>query len=122
MNTQTPVVEIPIEEVPVGERSAAEKGAPESASERTWTEEIEVAGSQLVERVKELIAEGNVRRLTLRTRDNSMVLDIPLIAGAVIGGVLTVFAPVLVVVAAVASVFMEVKVEIVRVEEQTPKE
>ncbi len=30
--------------------------------ERTWTEQIEVAGSELVGRTKELIAQGNVRR------------------------------------------------------------
>ncbi len=29
--------------------------------ERTWVEEIEITGSELVDRVKELIAEGNVR-------------------------------------------------------------
>lgn len=137
MNTQTPVVEKPVvekpvEEMPRTERPVAEKPfatepkttEAEAKEERTWTEEIELAGSQLVEQVKEWIAEGNVRRLILRTPDNSLVLEIPLVAGAVIGGVLTFFAPLLVVLGAVASVFAHVKVEIVRVEdteEPTPK-
>ncbi len=30
--------------------------------ERTWTEKIEVAGSELVRRTKGVIAQGNVRR------------------------------------------------------------
>ena len=30
--------------------------------EHTWTEQIEIAGSELVDRTKELIEEGNVRR------------------------------------------------------------
>ncbi|MEL6272370.1 MAG: DUF4342 domain-containing protein, partial [Chloroflexota bacterium] len=30
---------------------------------KTVTEQIEVTGNQLVDRVKELVAEGNVRRL-----------------------------------------------------------
>ncbi len=110
MNTETPVVEIPVET------------AAEAQEERTWSEEIELAGNQVVEQVKEWIAEGNVRRLILRTPDNSMILEIPLVAGAVVGGVLTVLAPLLVVLAAVASVFAHVKVEIVRVEEPDPKE
>lgn len=132
MNTQTPVVETPVaekpvEEMPRTESPSAEKpfaAEPETKEERTWTEEIELAGSQLVEQVKEWIAEGNVRRLILRTPDKSLVLEIPLMAGAVIGGVLTVFAPLLVVLGAVASVFAHVTVEIVRVkdaEEPTPK-
>jgi hypothetical protein len=81
-----------------------------------------LAGSQLVDHVKEWIAEGNVRRLILRTPDNSLVLEIPLMAGAVVGGVLTVFAPLLAVLGAIASVLAHVTVEIVRVEEPTPKE
>jgi hypothetical protein len=125
MNTQTPVVEKPAEEKPVVEIPIdQETPTPEAKEERTWTEEIELAGSQLVEQVKEWIAEGNVRRLILRTPDNSLVLEIPLMAGAVIGGVLTVFAPLLVVLGAVASVFAHVNVAIVRVEDPekpTPK-
>jgi hypothetical protein len=99
----------------------AEKYGP-GKPERTWSEEIELAGSQLVEQVKEWIAEGNVRRLILRTPDDSLVLEIPLMAGAVIGGVLTFFAPLLVVLGAIASVFARVRVEIVREEEATPTE
>jgi hypothetical protein len=128
---EMPVAEKPVVEKPVAETMAEEKPTtetpvvePKTNEERTWSEEIELAGNQLVEQVKEWIAEGNVRRVILRTPDNSMVLEIPLMAGAVIGGVLTVFAPLLVVVGAVASVFAHVKVEIVRVEETekpTPK-
>jgi hypothetical protein len=124
MNTQTPVVETPEVEIPVVETRVAEKPvetAAETKEERTWSEEIELAGNQLVEQVKEWIAEGNVRRLVLRTPDNSLILEIPLMAGAVVGGVLTFFAPLLVVLGALASVFAQVKVEIVRVEEPTPK-
>ena len=34
-----------------------------NAPKRGWTEELEITASELVDRVKELIAEGNVRRL-----------------------------------------------------------
>jgi hypothetical protein len=114
MNTQTSTTETSATETPI-------EAAAETKEERTWSEEIELAGNQLVEQVKEWIAEGNVRRLILRTPDNSLILEIPLMAGAVVGGVLTFFAPLLVVLGALASVFAQVKVEIVRVEEPTPK-
>jgi hypothetical protein len=124
MNTQTPVVESPVVEATIVEAPVSEKtteAAPETKEERTWSEEIELAGSQLVEQVKEWIAEGNVRRLILRTPDNSLVFEIPLMTGAVVGGVVTVLAPLVAVLGAIASVLAHVKVEIVRVEEPTPK-
>jgi hypothetical protein len=124
MNTQAPVIEKTVIETPVVEEESAEKAAgaaTEVKAERTWSEEIELTGNEIVQTIKELIAEGNVRRLILRTPDNGLILEIPLMAGAVVGGVLTVFAPLLVVVGALASVFAQVKVEIVRVEEPTPK-
>ncbi|RIK37395.1 MAG: hypothetical protein DCC55_24470 [Chloroflexi bacterium] len=83
---------------------------------RTWMEEIEVAGSQLVERVKELVAEGNVRRLILRTQDDKLILEIPLTAGAVVGGVVTLFAPLLAALGALAALLARVKVQIERSE------
>lgn len=131
MNGKTPTVNEPITEEPLVEQSIVEEASVEQVpaepppvpqAERTWSEEINLAGSQLVEAVKHLIAEGNVRRLILRTPDGSLVLEIPLMAGAVIGGVVTVFAPLLAVLGAVASVLAHVKVEVVRVEEPAPKE
>ena len=70
--------------------------SPESLrEEHTWTEQIEFAGSELVERTKELIEEGNVRRLIIRNHDDEILLEVPLTAGVAVGGVLTVVAPVL---------------------------
>ena len=37
--------------------------------ERTFTEHIEIAASDLVERTKDLIEEGNVRRLIIRNQE-----------------------------------------------------
>jgi hypothetical protein len=88
----------------------------EGKSETTWVEEIEVAGSQLVERVKELIAEGNVRRLIISTHDDKRLLEIPLTAGAVVGGVFTLVAPLLAALGALAALIARVKVQVVRVD------
>ncbi|MCL4861394.1 MAG: DUF4342 domain-containing protein [Caldilineaceae bacterium] len=86
----------------------------EGTKARTWIEEIEVAGSQLVERIKELVAEGNVRRLILRTQDDKLIMEIPLTAGAVVGGVVTLFVPLLAALGALAALIARVKVQIVR--------
>ena len=83
-------------------------------SERTWTEDIEVAGSELVDRIKELVKAGNVRKVILRTPDNNLLLEIPLTAGAVAGGVVVLIAPVLAALGAMAALLAKVKVQVVR--------
>jgi hypothetical protein len=85
-----------------------------SGKERTWTEEIHIAGNELVDRVKKLVAEGNVRRVILRNPDGRLMLEIPLTAGVAVGGVVTLLAPVLAALGALAALVAEVKVEIVR--------
>jgi hypothetical protein len=105
------MTQIPVQTEPVETKEEAKQ---ETKAESTWVEEIEVAGSQLVERVKELIAEGNVRRLILRTQDDKLIMEIPLTAGAVFGGVVTLFAPLLAALGALAALIARVKVQIVR--------
>jgi uncharacterized membrane protein len=44
-------------------------------------EEIKVSGQKLKERVKELIREGNVRRIIVRNPSGRTLIDMPLTAG-----------------------------------------
>jgi hypothetical protein len=44
-------------------------------------EEIKVSGAKLVEQLKSLIKEGNVRRVVLRNPQGRVLLDVPLNAG-----------------------------------------
>jgi hypothetical protein len=84
--------------------------------EHTWTEQIEIAGSELVDRTKELIEEGNVRRLIIRNPEDEKLLEVPLTTGVVVGGAFTVLAPILAALGAMAALLARVKVEIVRTE------
>jgi hypothetical protein len=86
------------------------------SEERTWTEEIEITASELVDRVKDLIQQGNVRRLIIRNSDDKLLLEIPLTAGVAVGGVVTLFAPLLAALGAMAALLARVKVQIVRSE------
>jgi hypothetical protein len=85
------------------------------SEERTWTEEIEITANELVDRVKALIEEGNVRRLIIRNADDKTLLEVPLTAGVAVGGVVTIFTPVLAALGAMAALLANVKVQIVRV-------
>jgi len=87
-----------------------------SKKEKTWVEEIEVAGSELVGRIKELIAEGNVRRLIIKRPDGKLLIEIPLTAGVMVGGVVTIVAPVLAALGAMAALLVRVKVQVEHVE------
>ena len=82
--------------------------------ERTFTEHIEIAASDLVERTKELIEEGNVRRIIIRNQEDEVLLEVPLTAGVVVGGAVTIVAPVLAALGALAALLTHVKIEVVR--------
>ena len=82
--------------------------------EHTFTEQIEIAASDLVDRTKELIDEGNVRRLIIRNEEDEVLMEVPLTAGVVVGGAVTIVAPVLAALGALAALLTHVKIEVVR--------
>tara|TARA_R110002020_G_scaffold178334_6_gene371343 strand:- start:12000 stop:12311 length:312 start_codon:yes stop_codon:yes gene_type:complete len=86
---------------------------------RRFTEDLDIAGHQLIETVRRLIAEGNVSRLRIRAEDGSVFLEIPLTAGAVAGGVIVLTAPWLAAIGAIAGLATKVKIEIVRDTDQS---
>ena len=83
-------------------------------NKRTWTEEFEVAGSELVDKVKEWIEDGSATRLIIRKPNGDVLMEVPIVAGAAVGGVVTLFAPIIAAVGAMAALLAQVKVEIVR--------
>ena len=78
-------------------------------AEKTFKETIKVTADQLVECVKKLLHEGNVRRVIIKQGERT-VAEFPLTVG-VIG---TVFAPVLAAVGALAAVLNECTIEVER--------
>jgi hypothetical protein len=76
-----------------------------------YTESFRVAGQQLVDAVKKLLHEGNVRRVSIKHGDHT-IAEFPLTIG-VIGAVL---APMLAAVAAIAAAVKECTIEVERVE------
>ena len=49
--------------------------------EKVRREEFRVRGEALVEKVKELVHEGNIRRILIMDNDGKTLLDIPLTLG-----------------------------------------
>jgi len=81
---------------------------------KTWTEEIEVAGGQLIERVKALIAEGNVREVRVKAAGGKVIFEMPLTVGVLAGGAVALAAPWLAILGAIAALVARVKLEVVR--------
>lgn len=77
-------------------------------------EQIHVTGEDLVEKVKHLIHEGNVRHLRI-LHEGHTILEIPVTAG-IIGIVL---APLLAAVAAVGAMLTNCTIEVIRTEPPT---
>lgn len=86
----------------------------QSNETQTFTEQIEVAGNQLVDRVKEIVAEGNVRRIILRAPDDKVMMEMSLTTGAVVGGAITLAAWWLAALGAIAALVARIRIEIVR--------
>ncbi len=91
---------------------------------QTFTEEIEVSGQQLLNEINRLIAEGNVHKLNVKAADGEVFLSIPLTGGVVAGGLVALTAPWLAIIAGVAGLVTNVKLEVVRTappEGETPE-
>ena len=87
---------------------------PVEKRDTRWKEEIVIAAGDLVDTVKKLVAEGNVRRLIIKNTEDQSLLEIPLTAGVVIGSTLALLAPVLAALGALATLLSKVKIVIVR--------
>ncbi|HVZ12460.1 MAG TPA: DUF4342 domain-containing protein [Patescibacteria group bacterium] len=74
------------------------------------SEEFKINGEQLVEKVKELIKEGNVRKITIKDKGGNEIVTFPLTIG-VVGALI---APVLAAVGAMAALIGECTIAVER--------
>lgn len=78
-------------------------------------EELQVVGEQLLAKVKELVHEGNVRRIIIRQEDHT-ILEIPLTVG-VVGVAL---APALAAVGVLGALLAQCSIQVIRSDTATP--
>ncbi|MEI6850943.1 MAG: DUF4342 domain-containing protein [Candidatus Saccharibacteria bacterium] len=70
------------------------------------TEEFVVDGEEVLAKIKELINEGNIRRIIIKDMDDKTLIEIPLTIGVVVA----VLAPVLAAVGALAAIVTKCKI------------
>lgn len=73
-------------------------------------ESFHVNGDDMIKKVKELLKEGNIRKLIIKDNKEKTLIEIPLTLGVVI----TVLAPVLAAVGAIAALVGECTITVVR--------
>lgn len=84
---------------------------------KTTRESFSINGEQLLNKVKELIREGNIRKISIHDKSGKELMSFPLTVG-VVGAV---FAPVLAAVGALAALIGECTITVER-EEQSNAE
>lgn len=73
-------------------------------------ETFEVKGEDLLKKIKDLIKEGNIRRIIIKDKDGKVIMEFPLSVG-VVGAVL---APVLAAIGAIAALVSECSITVER--------
>ncbi len=81
----------------------------------TNTEKFTVSGSQVVDKVKQLIHEGNIRKVRL-LHEGRIVLEVPLSIGAPVTAIAILATPVLAALGAFAALVTECTIEVEKTE------
>ena len=84
------------------------------SEDKVRTEEYQVDGDYLVHKVKELVHEGNIRRITIKNEEGKRLIEIPLTIGAV--GILLL--PVWAAIGAIAALVTDCTIVVEKVEEK----
>ena len=83
----------------------------------TTREKFTIPGSQLVEKIKQLVHEGNIRRIRLIHKERT-IFEIPLTIGAPAAAAMILAAPVLAALGAFAALVTECTIEVEKIEEK----
>jgi len=83
------------------------------SEEKVRTEEHKVSGDDLVAKVKELVHEGNIRRIVIKNEEGKELIEVPLTLG-VVGALLL---PVLAAIGAIAALVTECTIVVEKVGE-----
>src|SRR6188472_847744 len=84
------------------------------------TEEFNINGEELLTRLRELLKEGNVRRVSIRNEEGKTLIEVPLTTGSALAVAAVIIAPVWAALGALAALAAKLTIVIERVGEPTP--
>jgi hypothetical protein len=83
------------------------------SEEKVRREEFSISGEALIEKIKELVHEGNIRRIIIKDKEDKVLVDIPLTVG-VLGALV---APQLAALGAIAALVTDITIVVEIVED-----
>ena len=83
--------------------------------ENTRTEEFEFSGDRLIAQIKELIKQGNIRRVIIKSEEGRVLINIPLTVG-ILGSLV---APQLAALGAIAALVTHGTIVVEKINEET---
>jgi hypothetical protein len=110
MNDQAERIEDKVKSFEVGSTSVE----PSVKTEEIRVEELKISGDAVVAKVKELLRQGNIRYLIIKTGSGRTLVEIPLTVGLVGGTVTAVLFPVAAAIAAVGALVASLTIVIAR--------
>ena len=91
-------------------KTGSSKSSTNKSTQDSTKEQFKVYGHELLLKVKELIKEGNVRRIIIKNEKDKVMMEIP-VTFAVVGAF---FAPVLAAIGALAALMTKCTIEVER--------
>ncbi|MFB2877586.1 MULTISPECIES: DUF4342 domain-containing protein [Floridanema] len=92
------------------------KPETEVVTPKVRVEEFSISGDALVSKIKELIYEGNIRRITIKNEEGHILIEIPLTIGVVGGVVGTALFPIVAAIGAIGALVAHLTIAIEKVE------
>ena len=80
------------------------------------TEEFKVGGNDIIKKIKELVNEGNIRKITIRDKEGKSIAEFPLTVG-VVG---TVIVPILAAIGTIVALVAECTISVEKEEHAKP--
>ena len=84
------------------------------SEEKGRVEEFELSGDQLVAKVKQLLHEGNIRRISLQTEEGKTLIEVPLTMGVAGAAVVSLVVPVWAAIGAIAALVADLRIIVER--------
>jgi hypothetical protein len=88
----------------------------------THKEEFKVDGEDLLKKVKDLVKQGNIRRIIIKNKDGKSLIELPLTLGVAGVAAVAVIAPALAAVGAIAALVTECSVIVEREDNATSQQ
>ena len=86
------------------------------SDEKVRTEEYKVSADETVAKVKEIVAEGNVRRIIIQNEDGKTLIEFPLTIGVAAAAGFLLLAPLLAAIGVLAAIVTDLTIVVEREE------